>query len=662
MTSLNSNVVAAVLLTAVLAAVAVCYSPALSGPYVLDDEVNITRNDAIALTALDEPSLAAAAVASESSPLRRPLASLSFAINYYFAGSFEPSTPFKLTNLAIHLLNVILVYFLSRNLARLVTVDHPEREALDTLTGLLCATIWGLHPINVSTVLYVVQRMTALSALFVLGGLLAFVHGRSLFAKNKKRSLTFMYGGVIAGAALGITAKETAALLPFLALAIEFTLLRKREPHEKYPAALQLFYGLILLLPLLVGLLYIFTHPDFILKAYTARPFTLVERLLTETRVLWYYVRLIIVPDVREFGLFHDDIVTSTSILNPLTTLLAVIGIAVALGICFRGNKFPILAYAIAWFIAGHLLESTVIGLERAYEHRNYIPSIGIIFALSHGLADFFITRSRQPILRGAVAALLLLILGFTAHLTVARWIDLETLARETVRYHPESPRNNDFASLVSLNMGDLVSAEQFASRSALLAPTETGYRINLYMIATLIDAANKHHSEFIRKCRASVPALATVPCPLLSSSTIESLLRSGSVTAITLGALANLRVCVVDNINGCQSLEPIARSWFTAAADNPRLWNKVRESVHFNAALVYAHSADYAAAVAHVRKAKELAPNRLSYRIGEVDFLIRLGRREEALQALRELDALHYSKYEQTRNASVLRRLRESL
>ena len=98
---------------------------------------------------------------------------------------------------------------------------------------------------------------------------------------------------------------------------------------------------------------------------YELRSFTLLERLLTEARVLWFYLGLIVLPRFEAFGLYHDDISLSTGLLMPWTTLPALLGLAGLVGIAWHvRNRAPLLAFGIAWFLIGHSLESTVLPLE----------------------------------------------------------------------------------------------------------------------------------------------------------------------------------------------------------------------------------------------------------------------------------------------------------
>ena len=148
----------------VLLAVALLYWPGMGGGFAFDDISNLVNNPALHVKSLHPDDWMAAIFSSPASSLQRPLAMATFAINHFFTG-MDPSA-MKLTNLAIHLLNTLLVFQLVRTLFPFLGVRDGR-----TWTALFVAFAWAVHPINLMAVLYVVQRMESLSHSFVLLGL-----------------------------------------------------------------------------------------------------------------------------------------------------------------------------------------------------------------------------------------------------------------------------------------------------------------------------------------------------------------------------------------------------------------------------------------------------------------------------------------------------------
>lgn len=349
------------------------YSAGLPGRFILDDETNLYR-----LNSLNNDSslksLFAYVADGLSSALGRPVSLLSFAGQYY-SWPHDPGA-FKYVNIMIHLLNGIFILILCRQLLALMDVNRVRSLYL----SLLVTALWILHPIQISTVLYVVQRMTQLSGLFMLLGMITYLRGRRQIIETPERKLVpfmWMSVGIGAGGIFAILSKENGILLPLYVLAIEFTLLQKCSQSNLYKHWRRVF----LYLPVaLLGIYIVYSFNGFITD-YHHREFSMLERVLTETRVLSHYLYKLFIIQPASYGVFQDDFTVSKSLFSPLNTLAAVlfiIGLFVA-AFRFRKQK-PVLAFAIFWFFVSHFLESGFIPLEIYFEHRNYIAVFGVMF------------------------------------------------------------------------------------------------------------------------------------------------------------------------------------------------------------------------------------------------------------------------------------------
>lgn len=105
------------LLFCIIAITVACYLPGLTGHFISDDGVNIRINPFLKIDNLNFYTLWQAASSGGVSPLNRPISMASFAVNHYFFG-MNPYY-FKAINLAIHLINGMLVFMLVRLLLRL---------------------------------------------------------------------------------------------------------------------------------------------------------------------------------------------------------------------------------------------------------------------------------------------------------------------------------------------------------------------------------------------------------------------------------------------------------------------------------------------------------------------------------------------------------------
>lgn len=415
--------------------VGMVYWPGRNGGYVFDDFPNIVSNTTLHVTTLAWQDWMAAAFSSHASAVQRPLAILSFAINHYFTG-LDP-VPMKVTGIAIHALNALLVLGLVRQLLRLAAADTgPVRREW---TARFIAAAWALHPINLMPVLFIVQRMESLSHTFVFAGLWLYLAGRSrqLGGGNGWPSIL---AGLALGTGLGLLAKESAVLLPVYACLVELCVLGFRDRTGRTDRRLATLFAAGLLLPAALGAAWLLpwlSSPG----AYAGRDFTLVERLLTEGRVVMDYLRWTLLPDLGQLSLYHDDYPVSRGLLQPPATLLALLAIIVLLGLAWWWRqRRALLALGLLWFFSAHLLTATVIPFELVYEHRNYFASLGVCTGLGYLL---LLAPRKEGARRIGVLVAVLAVLAFvaTTHLRAREWSDVHRFASSEAAKHPTSRR-----------------------------------------------------------------------------------------------------------------------------------------------------------------------------------------------------------------------------
>ena len=436
------------LLFCILAITVACYLPGLTGHFIFDDGVNIRINPFLKIDSLDFSTLWQASSSGGSSPLSRPLSMASFAVNYYVAGM--DAYYFKLVNLGIHLLNGVLVFALARLLLGLhLRIRGAADDNAASWVAIAVAALWLLHPFNLTGVLYVVQRMTSLAALFTLAGLALYLHGRKSLLDGNRSGFFAIGAAIFVFTPLAALCKENGVLLPLLILVTEATLLRWSAPDHESRRILAAIVGLSVAVPLLFGLFYVLKNPDLILGGYAWRDFSLTERLMTEARVLWFYLNMIVLPGMGEMGLHHDDILISRSLFSPWTTLPAIAGLLLlAAGAFALRNRQPLLAFGIAFFFVGHAMESTIIPLELAFEHRNYLPMFGILLPLAYYALNSRLHVSSVRVRRIAFLLLVILFAGLTAS-RAHQWGDTLQMRTLEVERHPRSVRaHTDLAAL----------------------------------------------------------------------------------------------------------------------------------------------------------------------------------------------------------------------
>ncbi|MDX1697617.1 MAG: hypothetical protein R3308_04985, partial [Thiohalobacterales bacterium] len=532
---------------------AAVYFPGLAGDYLFDDTTNLLNNRALELQSLDLDTLRRAAFSSQSGQLRRPVSMASFALNRYFLG-VDPYS-YKVINLLIHLLTGLGLLLLARQIVESYRQLHkPDLSpAVVRWLPVAAAGLWLVHPLNLTSVLYIVQRMTSLSSLFMVAALCLYLAGRRRMLDGRP-GLHLIITGLLVFGGLAIFSKETGVLLPLYILVLELILFRFRNGAGTVDRRIIAFFLACIILPLAAGTLYLVANFDTFAN-YAARNFTLTERLLTELRVVTFYLQMIVAPSVQQLGLYHDDFPVSTGLLAPPSTLFAalLLGALLAAGLVLR-RRLPLVSLGILWFFVGHLLESTVVPLELVHEHRNYLPMFGIILALAGLIILLPVTRISRSI-TVTVPVMLLVILASITWLRSLQWSSSVDHAIYEARHHPDSPRAQFAAGRIHARLtlnGHEEHADKalhYLSRASELDPTEIMPATTIVKFNYLIDRPVD---------------------PALFDDIIDRLARY-PVTPSDINSLQDLAGCLGER---CQVPEAVVDRIFETALrnENPRL------------------------------------------------------------------------------------------
>lgn len=411
------------LLVSLLITISWAFWPGISGGFVFDDYPNLSPLETLGqLSTMDDW---IAFVFSNAHFPGRPLSLFTFALD----DSRWPwdITRLKLTNIGIHLINTLLVFILTTQILK-------TSRARTTGIAIVITAIWALHPIQVSTVSYIIQRMTSLSTMFVLMGLILYIRGRQTWPISATSATWSMSLGIILCGGLATLAKENGILICLYAWTLEATVLRTMDA----PPKLRVLRHLLLTLPLALLAIYLVASTHGFTRGYDAREFNALERLLTQGRILCDYLAALLMPDLQSGSLYHDDYVISRSLISPLTTLFAWALILALIGLAIRmRRKNELLAFGVLFFFAGHTMESTLLPLELYFEHRNYLPQLGIWILIVGTISDLLPERLKQPI-----SACLLSLLAVISHEQAKTWGNSQIQTTIWYRQNPDSIRN----------------------------------------------------------------------------------------------------------------------------------------------------------------------------------------------------------------------------
>lgn len=437
---------------------ALLYAPGLQGPFLLDDvgSVNVLTVRDFSLGPLWYD-----LTHNTSGLLGRPVSVLSLA----FSRILYATDPwgFKYHNLLLHLFNAVLLFCLFlKLLPRLVPKIREEQVYL---VALLVMGLWLMHPLFVSTVLYVVQRMAQLATLFSLAALLAWVRWREeitattlRFALNLALFLVLLL--------LAVLSKENGALVVFYVLLIEFLCFGFVAESTTVRRRLWGFMALFVAAPIAVGVAYLLTHPDQFIN-YSIRNYDMVERLLTQLHVVLFYVKLVLLPVVSDMSLFHDSWQPVRS-LDFVTVLLFLFWLLAATSVILLRKRAPVVAFGIGWFLVSHLMESTFLALELVFEHRNYLAAAGLLL-----IPVYCLVTLAEKRLVAVLATAFSLLLAFMTHVRVSEWQSAELIFTLAVQDHPESIRARVGYSGWMYNLGNTEEALKHIDVAIALDPED---------------------------------------------------------------------------------------------------------------------------------------------------------------------------------------------
>lgn len=365
------------------------YFRALPGPFIFDDLHNILYNQNIQISSLSVENLLDAGFTSPTP--NRPLPKISFAINYLVSKT-NPAH-YRLINIVIHFLTGAFLYlFLKTTLSLPVLTKKYSYGLLPAFAAL----IWLVHPVQTQSVSYIIQRMNTMAAMFYILALLLYVQAR--LAPDKKRS-RILFALCIASFIFAIISKEIAITLPLIIILYEWFFFQDLSKNWIKRHLWWLAGGVALFV--LLGLAYVdFSPLSWFDGAYIDREFSMGERILTEFRVLIWYLYLLVLPLPSYMNIIYDFPV-SRSLFDPITTILCLVFLATILGLAVAGaKKYRLACFCILWFFINLFLESSFVGLEIIYEHRLYLPSM--MLCVLPTLAVFSLFKNK-----GAVIAVL---------------------------------------------------------------------------------------------------------------------------------------------------------------------------------------------------------------------------------------------------------------
>lgn len=418
------------------------YSNTFDASWHFDDEQNILDRKAIHLSKLTWPQIKKTFFDDEGK-LYRPVACLSLALNYYIGKT--NIFGYHAVNISIHFLASIFLFLFIYHILNLPLLK-ARYGPNSYFIALFATVLWVINPIQTQAITYIVQRMASIAGMFYIMSMYFYLKGRT--SQHNLYKVIHYFLCLVAGI-LAFGSKENAAMLPISILLFDLFLIQglTKENIKKNSFILLV----LILIPLTFALILegpsIF-QPRHVFSGYEQRPFTLVERLLTEPRIILFYVSLLLYPMPDRLSISHD-ISISHSLINPLTTIISILVILIILCLTIiKSRKWPFISYCIIFYFLNHLIESSIFPLELIFEHRNYIPSM-LFFApisiLTIMAIKFFSYKRYMQVIFAVFVVLVLVGLGHSTFMRNFIWKTEESLWIDATEKAPDliRPWNN---------------------------------------------------------------------------------------------------------------------------------------------------------------------------------------------------------------------------
>jgi len=374
--------------------------------------------------------------------LYRPFTTLSFLFNYAILDNGENPAGYHLVNLAIHLVNISLVYFLGL----LLFPDWTLAVAL--------AALWGVHPAFTEAVTNIAGRADLLSACGVLAGVLCHAHGRKI---------AWLCGLALA-ATIAIFSKESGVVLPAAMLLFDLAAAKRPPWRERWPgyAAVAVPFAAYFALRAQLAA----THPVAVIP-FVDNPAAYADFLtakLTAVKYLGVYLRVFLWPLSLSADYSYNQIpLAAFADWRTLVSAAACIALLAVGVLAYRRNR-PLFFFALLFFVAiapvsnFFLAAGTTVG-----ERLLYLPGLGLMGCVVVALSRFV---QRRALIATAVA--LCCLMGIRTFARNFDWYTYQSLNRASINAAPMAFRSYSELAEVEMN-GDARSvreASQFAEKA----------------------------------------------------------------------------------------------------------------------------------------------------------------------------------------------------
>lgn len=439
----------------------IAYYPSLEAPFYLDDFDSIVNNPHIKSLSWGE--------ISQHFPMRE-LGYFSFALNHEFHELNVEG--YHLTSLAIHLVMGVTVMAFTHACSHYLKLTEKQRVFM----ALLATAIFLLAPLNSQAVIYIVQRLAMLSALFYVLGVLFFLYAR----KTESFALrSLFYGLVVLSFIGGLHSKQNIVTLPLSLLVVEWFLVK--GPLARRVPALVMSGIVAVLIFQLVDFVFgfgVFDRIDFVTKE--AARISRWDYFTHQISAIWIYFYKFFIPYplLLEYG-------SNAFTWDHVVTWLALIGHIVLIGVTVINRKrYPLMITMVLAYYLSHAVESSFIPItDLVFEHRSYLPNVFLAVLAGYVLV---LLIDRFPIRVWALTTLGLSLMAGTTYLRAEQWSNPQGFYRHELKHVADNSRSYAAVGMIYATQGKFKHAEKWLKMSI-----QVGEQTGHFQITTIVNYMN---------------------------------------------------------------------------------------------------------------------------------------------------------------------------
>lgn len=338
----------------------------------------------------------------------QPLSVLSYAVDYLFWG--DNPMGYHLTNLLLHLGNVLLVFFLARKLFKNENI------------ALFSALLFCIHPMHVESVAWVSERKDVLYGLFYLAACLSYLNFLDKDSKNK----TYPYLSLVFFA-FSLLAKSMAMTLPLVLLAMDYFVNKKvtlANVLQKIPMlALSVVFGVIAIRS---------QQAEGFISSLEGN-FNLIDRFFLLTYSVAFYLVRFIWP--FQSGFYYPYPVKVDGLLPYAYYMSAILLVVLSLLVLFNRRHRHVLLFGALFFLISISVVLRIVPLAGfLWEHNVYIPYVGLYGALTYLLFDLMEKRKIAKLAIWVLLPVLVLSFAVKSHLRAKQWESSFSIAQADMK------------------------------------------------------------------------------------------------------------------------------------------------------------------------------------------------------------------------------------